>query len=666
MQTQSNIENRLKPALVRVKTRDNTTVGMGFLVAKRTLITCTHVVKRASTAPVYRMLPSDPIAVEFIFSRLSQNLTARVTQWSLEEANDVAVLELDHDPPHFARPLDLTSAADGELMKHRFYVFGFPVGSEGKWAQGRLMSQIPNGWIQLQDDNVTGARIEEGFSGTPVWDDDLNTVVGMVVAKEIKANEKVAYAIPAQRLYGTLFGSVEPLTGNPRLGVLPSIIDLGYMTGPAAYHAYIRISNLGTGHLKWLYGASGYPMETHRVDNGIHVKIVASAGPFYSSIGIQSTGGVATVRIAGERQDAFRVRSLHTSLPIGSTKYSAASFATARQAVASLQAWAAAKHRIPDDLFDGELVIEEATSVRIRVTRLLEERTEDEITVSVSKGVPTEEYEDIGGVRIPTKWSTKGWTGLRRGSATTTPCIACGQAGSKRCPVCSGRRKIPCKKEVRCKDCRGRGKVNIGSSAARCYSCNGSGKSACPDCGGSGVVDCPSCNALGRTECDTCEGAGNLIRYVHGTISYNRTSDTYHAWPGDGAEIRGVLDTDYESVLPSKDVIERLPAHLRKALLHEFEQMRQPAELFRVEIDMLPVIAVGYRYSDYAGVAYMLGSERRVKVPLAWRDRHYLRKVHASRYPKATARRFFVITGIFRRKLRKSAGELQPGNRNTI
>jgi hypothetical protein len=90
------------------------------------------------------------LTVEFVIAQPARNITARVTGWSPEADGDT----------------------DGDLIQHRFYAFGFPAGSEGKWAKRLLLAQIASGWVQLQDDSVPGTRIQGGFSGTQAHDEE--------------------------------------------------------------------------------------------------------------------------------------------------------------------------------------------------------------------------------------------------------------------------------------------------------------------------------------------------------------------------------------------------------------------------------------------------------------------------------------------------------------
>jgi len=80
--------------------------------------------------------------------------------------------------------------------------FGFPRGREfGVWHAGRLLGRQAAGWIQAQLAEPSGYRIEQGFSGAPVWDDDLGAVVGMVVATE-SSTIPAGYLIPTETLLG--------------------------------------------------------------------------------------------------------------------------------------------------------------------------------------------------------------------------------------------------------------------------------------------------------------------------------------------------------------------------------------------------------------------------------------------------------------------------------
>ena len=103
------------------------------------------------------------------------------------------------DPPHGAQAAPLAQVED--LWEHSFRAFGFPRGQDtGVWATGRLLGRQLTNWVQIEDVKETGFAVEPGFSGTPVWDTQVEAVVGMVVAAERRMNLKTAFAIPVDVL----------------------------------------------------------------------------------------------------------------------------------------------------------------------------------------------------------------------------------------------------------------------------------------------------------------------------------------------------------------------------------------------------------------------------------------------------------------------------------
>jgi hypothetical protein len=129
---------------------------------------------------------------------LGQLLTAHVVLWRPPRADggdDIAGLELLDDPPQGAQAAPLAQVED--LWEHSFRAFGFPRGQDtGVWATGRLLGRQATNWVQIEGVKEPGFAVEPGFSGTPVWDLQVEAVVGMVVAAEKRMNLKTAFAIP--------------------------------------------------------------------------------------------------------------------------------------------------------------------------------------------------------------------------------------------------------------------------------------------------------------------------------------------------------------------------------------------------------------------------------------------------------------------------------------
>lgn len=201
---------RLPASIVRIFTTSGEIVGAGFLVTGKYILTCAHVVAQALGIPADTTnRPAEVICLDFPLVARGKMLTARVVFWqplqsssaiSGAEGEDIAGLELQSAPPDVAQPVQLMPAED--LWGHTFRVFGFPSGhNDGVWASGVLRGQQASGWVQIEDVKEAGYRVEPGFSGAPVWDEQLKGVAGMAVAAERgRVEVKAAFIIPAHVL----------------------------------------------------------------------------------------------------------------------------------------------------------------------------------------------------------------------------------------------------------------------------------------------------------------------------------------------------------------------------------------------------------------------------------------------------------------------------------
>ncbi len=185
-------------SIVRILNQGNATVGAGFLVAEKHVLTCAHVVSQALGLSHDEQSPlKSEVRVNFPLVAPEHDFAARIVRWQPE--SDVAGLELGDTPPVAARPARLVKAQD--LWHHNFRAFGFPTGyDDGVWAVGVLRGQQAAGWIQIEDVKEPGYWVQPGFSGTPVWDEQLNGVVGMTVAADTSHQVKAAFMIPTDLL----------------------------------------------------------------------------------------------------------------------------------------------------------------------------------------------------------------------------------------------------------------------------------------------------------------------------------------------------------------------------------------------------------------------------------------------------------------------------------
>ena len=112
---------------------------------------------------------------------------------------DIGGLVRSGEAPRGASPVRLVTAES--MWGHRFRAFGFPPGRDyGEWAVGKIMDAVEGDWLQIDPVDFRGARVREGYSGTPVWDESLEGTAGMVVAADKGDQDRIAYILPASIL----------------------------------------------------------------------------------------------------------------------------------------------------------------------------------------------------------------------------------------------------------------------------------------------------------------------------------------------------------------------------------------------------------------------------------------------------------------------------------
>ena len=209
----------LELSIVRVFKSGGGVAGSGFFVSNEYILTCAHVVAYCLTSSPenakkimrQKEIPDEIIQVNFpIFEKgkIGKKLETKVTFWrplnDQENIQDIAVLKLINPDllPEGAKPINLIQIGNQSLWGNKFKAFGFPEkGIKGEWASGKLMGPIGQGLIQLEGTRQTGLRLEKGFSGTAIWDEKLQGVVGMAVQEDHKRPEaKVAFMIPTDLL----------------------------------------------------------------------------------------------------------------------------------------------------------------------------------------------------------------------------------------------------------------------------------------------------------------------------------------------------------------------------------------------------------------------------------------------------------------------------------
>lgn len=167
------------------------TAGAGVYLAHRTLLTCAHVVNEALGHDILEPRYPGRTALQTVFPELDPGARhpARLVAWvpprpvdgsdgpvpcgAMEWAGDLAVLELDGEPPPAARPVAWVEMAAGQEV--RTWYGG---GQRFSYADVRVGSC--NGRVGYLDGQLSGAAIGPGYSGGPLWSPHDSAVVGLV------------------------------------------------------------------------------------------------------------------------------------------------------------------------------------------------------------------------------------------------------------------------------------------------------------------------------------------------------------------------------------------------------------------------------------------------------------------------------------------------------
>ncbi|MGW1061476.1 nSTAND1 domain-containing NTPase [Micromonospora rubida] len=191
----------IEAALVRIWKGD-IPVGAGFLAGPTHLLTAAHVVATALGCPADGDPPTDAVEVDFPLLAPGRRLTAEVVAWqpvAPEHTGDVAGLRLLSPPPPGARPL--TFARHRSLSDAQLVMVGFPAALRmGGWVYGRTGGAVATGWVEILSDDRRPSTLEKGFSGSPVWDTEVDAVIGMVVQKASGTPPRIGYLLPTDRL----------------------------------------------------------------------------------------------------------------------------------------------------------------------------------------------------------------------------------------------------------------------------------------------------------------------------------------------------------------------------------------------------------------------------------------------------------------------------------
>lgn len=195
---------------VRILGEDGKIGGLGVLVGPRNVVTCAHVVnvvlgrdRRAQSHPGRDVT----VLLDFPLLDDDQRLLSKVVVWMPPSdlrgmGDDVAGLVIDGSPPTAAVPARL--AVEPARAGHRVLLFGYPgvpARPDGGWVSATVRGAMGNGRMQVDSSQDSALRVQQGFSGTALYDDSSGRVVGLLAAAPIGVSpERDSYAISADRL----------------------------------------------------------------------------------------------------------------------------------------------------------------------------------------------------------------------------------------------------------------------------------------------------------------------------------------------------------------------------------------------------------------------------------------------------------------------------------
>lgn len=176
-------------AAIKSHPKSDKILGTGFFVENGVILTCAHVIEEYY----------DPDMTAYFQLEGSADIVgAEVVFYSPKEEFDIAILKPKREIEF--SPLRITTSKNSKL--NEFSIYGYPILGEisGLNGAGKILGWVKgaNGHTSLQLDS---RQITHGFSGAPVWDEELQAVVGML-QNGIKAEEvgKPSFALPMEVL----------------------------------------------------------------------------------------------------------------------------------------------------------------------------------------------------------------------------------------------------------------------------------------------------------------------------------------------------------------------------------------------------------------------------------------------------------------------------------
>lgn len=195
------------------------TAGSAFLFSGKYLLTCSHVVIFALGLSLETQAKPDGL-IDLKFPCLNNGhdgkddisqYQAKVICWYPTVSRDslvkdIAVLELINDYPKLlnlvGKFIKFKTVDQESLVGRSVAAFGFPSGNDGgELAKGEVQCISGDSLVQIDGRTAMGSRIQPGFSGTAIFDEKNQVILG--IAKRQNAenpDSKIAFMIPTSLL----------------------------------------------------------------------------------------------------------------------------------------------------------------------------------------------------------------------------------------------------------------------------------------------------------------------------------------------------------------------------------------------------------------------------------------------------------------------------------
>ena len=295
------------PWLVKVYLADDYLSGAGFLVDDEHVVTCAHVLTYDQQQ---QERPDHALSVAFQYAGVRRRIPATLVDegWMPRHpetrAGDVAVLKLHGPLPSDARPAPLRTAAYG-TGGHTFAVYGYPKPhDDGVPTTGVVIGPAGDGLLSLLTVEG-GRRIEQGFSGAPLWDATIGAVIGMVREVEPRDEDaRQAYAMDVDNIAG-VWPPLDDLVNRSYGHIVdPTLLALVDDAGHPPLVADVDIYDVGVSPSRYEGGDDRY---VPRNDVDTYLNDAWRSEPFIIAIGPPKAGATRSAiellrRVAGDHR----------------------------------------------------------------------------------------------------------------------------------------------------------------------------------------------------------------------------------------------------------------------------------------------------------------------------------------------------------------------------